>query len=102
LKLLRERVNTLDEHRRLQALGDNAPDDEDLPASFSDNRKFKLGSPQQPSTISDIETRSQTDHAFQGFRKKFMEFINQSLPTYGHQLPGWLTFPADFQVRRYY
>jgi hypothetical protein len=98
LKLLRERVNTLDEHCRLQALGDNAPDNEDLPASVNGN--WKLGSPQQPSTISDIETRSQTDHAFQGFRKKFTEFINQSLPTYGHQLPGWLTFPADFQVRQ--
>ncbi|KAG2137820.1 hypothetical protein BD769DRAFT_1351482 [Suillus cothurnatus] len=95
-KLLRERISALDEHHRIQMLGDNPPD-EDIPIVF--NGHVKLGSPtQHPSLIIDIEKRNASDRAFQAFRRKLSEFINTALPTYGHQLTSWLTFPADFQI----
>ncbi|KAG1811595.1 hypothetical protein EV424DRAFT_1327573 [Suillus variegatus] len=98
LKLLRERVNALDEHCRLQALGDLG--EEDAPIAF--NGHVKLGSPApHPSTIIDVESRGQTDRAFQSFRRKFSEFINTALPTYGHQLTSWLTLPGDFKIHEH-
>jgi hypothetical protein len=93
---LRERISALDEHHWIQMLGDNPPD-EDIPIVF--NGHMKLGSPMQhPSLIIDIEKRNASDCAFQAFHRKLSEFINTTLPTYGHQLMSWLTFPADFQV----
>ena len=103
MKLLRQRIDTLNEHQlRLQALGDDdVPDhdEEDLPIQAPFKGHVKLGSPMRhSSSICDIESRGQSDRAFQGFRRKFTEFINTSLPTYGYELTSWLTFPADFQV----
>ncbi|KAG2126977.1 hypothetical protein BD769DRAFT_1668098 [Suillus cothurnatus] len=67
-KLLRERISALDEHHRIQMLGDNPPD-EDIPIVF--NGHVKLGSPtQHPSLIIDIEKRNASDRAFQAFRRK--------------------------------
>ncbi|KAG1836025.1 hypothetical protein F4604DRAFT_1943802 [Suillus subluteus] len=98
-KLLRECISALDEHHRIQKLGDNLPN-EDIPTTF--NGHVKLGSPMQcPSPIIDIENRNTTDHAFQAFHRKFSEFINTALPTYGHQLTSWLTFPVDFQIHEH-
>ncbi|KAG2080500.1 hypothetical protein BD769DRAFT_1378868 [Suillus cothurnatus] len=98
-KLLRERISALDEHHRIQMLGDNPPD-EDIPIVF--NGHVKLGSPMQhPSLIIDIEKCNASDRAFQAFRRKLSEFINTALPTYGHQLTSWLTSPADFQIHEH-
>lgn len=94
--LLREHVDAVDEYNRLQALGNDLPD-EDVAVAF--NGHVKLGAPtQNPSSILDLENRSAVDRSFQAFRRKFTEFINTSLPTYGHQLTNWITFPADYQV----
>ncbi|KAG2085342.1 uncharacterized protein F5147DRAFT_793714 [Suillus discolor] len=99
-KLLRERVNTLDEHCRLQALGDGGLDEDiDVPVAF--NGHVKLGSPVPPLDILGVESRGQTDRAFQSFRRKFSEFINNALPTYGHQLTSWVTFPGDFKIHEH-
>ncbi|KAG2091630.1 uncharacterized protein F5147DRAFT_779906 [Suillus discolor] len=81
-KLLRERVNTLDEHCRL-------------------NGHVKLGSPVPPLDILGVESRGQMDRPFQSFRRKFSEFINNALPTYGHQLTSWVTFPGDFKIHEH-
>ncbi|KAG1725468.1 hypothetical protein EDD22DRAFT_982843 [Suillus occidentalis] len=100
LMLLRERVDAVDERNRLQALGNNLPDEDDVAVAFSGH--VKLGAPtQNPSSILDLENRSAVDHLFQAFRRKFTEFINTSLPTYGHQLTNWITFPADYQIHEY-
>jgi hypothetical protein len=94
--LLRECVNQVDEYDWLQALGNDLPD-KDVAVTFKGH--VKLGAPtQHPSSILDLETRSSVDHAFQAFQRKFTEFVNYSLPTYGHQLTNWITFPADYQV----
>ncbi|KAG2151772.1 hypothetical protein BD769DRAFT_1623523 [Suillus cothurnatus] len=99
LMLLRERVDMVDEHNRLQVLGDDLPD-EDVDVTF--NGHVKMGAPiQHPLSILDLENRSSVDRAFQAFRRKFTEFINRSLPTYGHQLTNWITFPADYQIHEY-
>ncbi|KAG1874443.1 hypothetical protein F4604DRAFT_1880894 [Suillus subluteus] len=100
LMLLRERVNQVDEYDRLQALGDDLPD-EDVAVTF--NGHVKLGAPtQHPTSILDLENRSSVDRAFQAFRRKFTEFVNHSLPTYGHQLTNWITFPADYQIHEHH
>ncbi|KIK35236.1 hypothetical protein CY34DRAFT_17146 [Suillus luteus UH-Slu-Lm8-n1] len=102
--LLRGRVDTLDEQHRLQALGDNnALDDEDRIDHTNHNGHFKLGSPQSCAfIIQDIENRrGAQDTAFQGFRRKFSNFVNISLPTYGFHLTRWITIPIDFQIREY-
>ncbi|KAG0708024.1 hypothetical protein DFH29DRAFT_979603 [Suillus ampliporus] len=99
LKLLRECVNVVDKHDQLQVLSNNLPD-EDIAVTF--NSHVKLGSPtQHPSSILDLENCSPVDRAYQAFWRKFTEFINHSLPTYGHQLMSWLTFPADFQIHEH-
>ncbi|KAG1729317.1 uncharacterized protein EDB91DRAFT_1239239 [Suillus paluster] len=92
-------VSALDEHHRIQKLGDNLPD-EDIPIAF--NSHVKLGSPmQRPSSIIDIENLNARDHAFRAFHRKLSEFINTALPTYGHQLMSWLTIPADFEIHEH-
>ncbi|KAG2037875.1 hypothetical protein BDR03DRAFT_933870 [Suillus americanus] len=99
LMLLRECVNQVDKYDGLQALGDDLPD-EDVAVTF--NGHVKLGAPtQHPSTILNLENRSSVDRAFQAFWRKFTEFINHSLPTYGHQLMNWITFPADYQIHKH-
>ncbi|KAG1734249.1 uncharacterized protein EDB91DRAFT_1238449 [Suillus paluster] len=89
----------VDEHDQLQALGDDLPD-EDVAVTF--NGHVKLGAPtQHPLSILDLENCSSVDHAFQVFQRKFTEFINHSLPTYGHQLTNWITFPANYQIHEH-
>ncbi|KAG1768464.1 hypothetical protein EV702DRAFT_1181984 [Suillus placidus] len=102
--LLRGHVDTLDEQHHLQALGDDdALGDEDHVDHTNHNGHFKLGSPQSCAiTIQDIENRrGAQDTAFQGFRRKFSNFVNISLPTYGFHLTRWFTIPVDFQIHEY-
>ena len=59
-----------------------------------------LGSLQPVTTIQHIETTLGTnDRAFQSFRKRFSDFINTSLPTYGYTLGRWINIPPNFEVR---
>jgi hypothetical protein len=84
-------VDSLNERCRLPD-GDEA---EARPAPFEGH--IKLGSPQQPVSIQEIKnSHGQRDHAFQGFRCKFSEFINTSLPAYGYHLERWISISANF------
>jgi hypothetical protein len=91
-------LDTLDEQRRLEALGDSALDEDNDHAIIFDGH-VKLGSPQRPVSIQELENvRGPKDRAFQGFRKKLGDFVNTSLPTYGYELTRWIVLPVDFQV----
>jgi hypothetical protein len=58
-----------------------------------------LGSPcSSASTISEIEGIHREDHVFANFRRKFTEFVNHCLPSYGIQLNGWTRFEPTFKV----
>lgn len=95
---MRGRLDTLDEQRRLEALGDSALDEDNDHAIIFDGH-VKLGSPQRPVSIQELENvRGPKDRAFQGFRKKLGDFVNTSLPTYGYELTRWIVLPVDFQV----
>ncbi|KAG2056063.1 hypothetical protein BDR06DRAFT_970497 [Suillus hirtellus] len=85
----------------MQALGNGGPDEDiDIPVAFSGH--IKLGSLVPYLGILDVESHGQTDHAFQSFCWKFNEFINNALPTYGHQLMSWVTFLGDFKVHEHH
>ncbi|KAG2079379.1 uncharacterized protein F5147DRAFT_819992, partial [Suillus discolor] len=99
VKMLRAHVDVLDE--RCTLAGEGNDDDEDPnPVAFEGH--IKLGSMQQPVAIQDIETHSsQLDRAFQGFHKKFSDFINNSLPTYGYRLERWVTILTNFLIHEH-
>ncbi|KAG2057487.1 hypothetical protein BDR06DRAFT_980881 [Suillus hirtellus] len=100
IKLLRMCVDTLDEQHSLP--DDEAEADETKARSATFEGHVKLGLPQQPVSIQDIEnSHGQRDHAFQGFHRKFSDFINTSLPGYGHHLERWLSIPANFQIQEH-
>jgi len=87
-------VDTLDEQH---SSPDNGAKANERSATFEGH--IKLGSPQQPVSVQDIEnSHGQRDCAFRGFHHKFSDFINTSLPGYGHHLERWLSIPANFQV----
>ncbi|KAG2366025.1 hypothetical protein BDR07DRAFT_1449538 [Suillus spraguei] len=70
LMLLREHINQVDEYDRLQALGNDLPD-EDVAVTF--NGHVKLGAlTQHPSSILDLENCSSVDRAFQAFQRKYI------------------------------
>lgn len=96
--MLRAHVDALDDRRTLAEEGN---DDDEVPNPVPFEGHIKLGSTQQPVAIQDIENHSgQLDRAFQGFRKKFSDFINNSLPTYGYRLERWVIIPTNFLVSR--
>ncbi|KAG2753584.1 hypothetical protein P692DRAFT_201705525 [Suillus brevipes Sb2] len=100
--LLRGRLDTLDEQRRLEALGDSALDEEDNGHPITFDGHVKLGSPQRPVSIQELENvRGPKDRAFQSFRKKLGDFVNTSLPTYGYELTRWIVIPVDFQIHEH-
>ncbi|KAG2123848.1 hypothetical protein DEU56DRAFT_873379 [Suillus clintonianus] len=85
VKLLRLHVGTLDEQC---SLPDDEAEAEARPNIFEGH--VKLGSPQPPVSIQDIEnSHSQGNHMFRGFHRKFSYFINTSLPGYRYQLVNY-------------
>jgi len=71
--------------------------------SSINNRHISLGSPCNLQSIQDIETtHALKDCVFDGFCRKFTEFINQSLPSYGYALTWWFNVPPQFEVRSLY
>ncbi|KAG1874106.1 hypothetical protein C8R48DRAFT_745988 [Suillus tomentosus] len=95
-KMLRAHMDMLDEQHTLAGEGN---DDNEDPNPVAFEGHIKLGSTQQPIAIQDIETHSsQLDRAFQGFCKKFSNFINNSLPTYRYRLERWVTIPTNFLI----
>ncbi|KIJ59110.1 hypothetical protein HYDPIDRAFT_177922 [Hydnomerulius pinastri MD-312] len=96
-KLLRVRVRNLEEWRESQS-EDSDNDSGDTSAEVH----IKLGSPCKLTLIQELEAdRSQKDRAFAGIHKKLSKFLNNSLPTYGHELATWLTIAPQFQVQEY-
>ena len=62
--------------------------------------RVHLGSPcPSPSTISEIEETHRKDRAFQNFCRKFTQFVNDCLPSYGMQLDRWTRFEPTFKVQ---
>ena len=107
IKLLRSRIDSLEEYKQQ---GEGIEDNEEngitescVALSSIANEHIKLGSPCKVESIQDVETtRASKDRAFEGFRKKLTEYINQSLPSYGYALTRWFTVPPQFEVSYLY
>ncbi|KAI6018516.1 hypothetical protein BKA83DRAFT_4127720 [Pisolithus microcarpus] len=67
---------------------DNGGNNEDDHEMFEGNTK--LGAPQQPTSLSNVETSHKDDRAFNGFCWKLETFLNTCLPTYGYPLDKWI------------
>jgi hypothetical protein len=63
-----------------------------------DSSRVKLCALHPATTLVDVESKEQSDRSFARFRKKFCEFLNNSLPTYGFDLQSFISLPADFKV----
>ena len=108
IKLLRSRIDSLEEYKQ-QAEdtednkdSDGAAESCNAPSSIA-NAHIKLGSPCKIEKIQDVETtRASKDRAFEGFRRKLTEFINQLLPSYGYALTQWFVVPPQFEVSYLY
>jgi hypothetical protein len=62
-----------------------------------------LGSPSvSQSTILEIKEMHNRDRAFANFRRKFTQFVNDCLPSYGMQLHRWTRFEPTFKVQLSY
>ncbi|KAI6041932.1 hypothetical protein EDC04DRAFT_2601243 [Pisolithus marmoratus] len=73
------------EHTDLVRDGRNNEDDCEM---FEGNTK--LGAPQQPASLSEVETSHGDDKAFDGFCWVLETFLNTCLPTYGYPLDEWI------------
>lgn len=88
---------------KLEEDSDGSDATEDLGAESvaigpGDSSRVKLCAQHPPTTLADMESKEQSDHSFARFRKKFCEFLNNSLPTYGFDLRSFISLPADFKV----
>ena len=109
IKLLRSRIDGLEEYK--QQVEDTREDNKDsdagaqscnAPSSIA-NAHIKLGSPCKIEKIQEVEaTHTSKDRAFEGFRRKLTEYINQSLPSYGYALTQWFAVPPQFEVSHLY
>ncbi|KIJ14120.1 hypothetical protein PAXINDRAFT_163495 [Paxillus involutus ATCC 200175] len=102
-KLLRSRIDLFDKWTQSRNGEDSDDSDSDQePTLHQLSGHFRLGSPRKPKTILELETNhSMKDHAFIGFRKKFTDFINEFLPSCGHELTRWLFIPTHFKMCKY-
>ncbi|KAI6042277.1 hypothetical protein EDC04DRAFT_2564564 [Pisolithus marmoratus] len=98
IKLIQVCIDAENERTNLAA-GDDAGNNEDNGGKFEENTK--LGAPQQPTSLSDIETAHKDDRAFDGFRRKLETFLNTCLPTYGYPLNEWIRLQGTHTVREY-
>ncbi|KIK98401.1 hypothetical protein PAXRUDRAFT_9570 [Paxillus rubicundulus Ve08.2h10] len=97
--LIRARMDNAEQWKRFET-EDPEGSQSDSPAPFEGHTK--LGSACKPVSLQHLETDfSPSDRAFEGFRKKFTEFLNTSLPAYGHQLTRWIVLPSQFQVKEH-
>ncbi|KAI6024319.1 hypothetical protein EDC04DRAFT_2606499 [Pisolithus marmoratus] len=97
IKLIQVCIDAENERTNL-ATGDDAGNNEDNGGKFEENTK--LSAPQQPTSLSDIETAHKDDRAFDGFRRKLETFLNTCLPTYGYPLNEWIRLQGTHTVRQ--
>ncbi|KAI5985802.1 hypothetical protein EDC04DRAFT_2873644 [Pisolithus marmoratus] len=83
IKLIQVCIDAENECTNLAA-SDDAGNNEDNSGKFEEN--MKLSTPQQPTSLSDIETAHKDDRAFDRFCWKLETFLNICLPTYGYPL----------------
>ncbi|KIJ11284.1 hypothetical protein PAXINDRAFT_164124 [Paxillus involutus ATCC 200175] len=102
-KLLRSRIDLFDKWTQSRNGEDSDDSDSDQePTLHQLSGHFRLGSPRKPETILELETNhSMKDRAFVGFRKKFTDFINEFLPSCGHELTRWLFILTHFKMCEY-
>ncbi|KAI6013281.1 hypothetical protein EDC04DRAFT_2870836 [Pisolithus marmoratus] len=98
IKLIQVCIDAENERTNLAA-GDDAGNNEDNGGKFEENTK--LGTPQQPTSLSDIETAHKDDRAFDGFHQKLETFLNTCLPTYGYPLNEWIQLQGTHMVHEY-
>ncbi|KIK25721.1 hypothetical protein PISMIDRAFT_9458 [Pisolithus microcarpus 441] len=98
VKFIQARIDAENEHTNLTT-DDNGGSNDDDDETFEGNTK--LGAPQQPTSLSDVETSHKDDRAFDGFRRKLETFINTCLPTYGYPLDEWIRLQGIHMVREY-
>ncbi|KAI6027155.1 hypothetical protein EDC04DRAFT_2605916 [Pisolithus marmoratus] len=89
IKLIQVCIDAENEHTNLAA-GNDAGNNEDNGGKFEEN--MKLGAPQQPTSLSDIETAHKDDRAFDRFYQKLETFLNTCLPTYRSLSETKITF----------
>ncbi|KAJ7443500.1 hypothetical protein B0H11DRAFT_2091370 [Mycena galericulata] len=96
-KFIRDQLNDLDniwdhewdgsgdvDNTESKVIRDEAPQDTEKAVGNA-----ALGSKQLPISLGNLEGEmAKTDTAFQRFRLKLSEFLNEFLPAYGHPLPG--------------
>ncbi|KIK78200.1 hypothetical protein PAXRUDRAFT_164651 [Paxillus rubicundulus Ve08.2h10] len=99
IKHLQGRIDAENERASQAKLPEGGDDGKDNDQGFDSNAK--LGAPQPPTSLSDIEADHTGDRAFGGFRRKLEDYINRSLPTYGYQLECWIPFHSTYKVRKY-
>ncbi|KAI6019442.1 hypothetical protein BKA83DRAFT_4127320 [Pisolithus microcarpus] len=80
-------IDAENEHTNL-VTDDNGGSNDDDDETFEGNTK--LSAPQQPTSLSDVETSHKDDRAFDRFHWKLETFINTCLPTYGYPLDEWI------------
>ncbi|KAI0674805.1 hypothetical protein C8Q78DRAFT_502219 [Trametes maxima] len=94
--LIRDQIDTYEE--ALKSAKEQEADEQDsyespYPTSIG-GQHFSLGSPLSPPsdgtfhTLQQLETRSHSDSAFIGFRKRLGQFLNKTLPLYNIPLPN--------------
>ncbi|KAI6043370.1 hypothetical protein EDC04DRAFT_2600237 [Pisolithus marmoratus] len=82
-------IDTENEHANYTA-DDNDDHEKDGDDSEVSEENVKLGTPQQPTSLSDVETIHKDDRAFEGFCGKLETFLNTCLPTCGYPLDKWI------------
>ncbi|KAI5990357.1 hypothetical protein EDC04DRAFT_2873066 [Pisolithus marmoratus] len=98
IKLIQVCIDAENERTNLAA-GDDAGNNEDNGGKFEENTK--LSAPQQPTSLSDIETTHKDDRAFDGFCRKLETFLNTCLPTYRYPLNKWIRLQGTHTVHEY-
>ncbi|KAI9574141.1 hypothetical protein HD554DRAFT_2228583 [Boletus coccyginus] len=108
IKLLRGRMEAESERQSASMVQDE--DDAEVSESVADKLVpglpgpacVHLGSPcLSLSTISEIKDMHCGGRTFEGLRRKFIEFVNGCLPSYGIQLGGWTRFDLTFKMHEH-
>ncbi|KAI6005415.1 hypothetical protein EDC04DRAFT_2611551 [Pisolithus marmoratus] len=82
-------IDAENKHTNL-ATGNDAGNNKDNSGKFEENTK--LSAPQQPTSLSEIETAHEDDRAFDRFHQKLETFLNTCLPTYRSLSETKITF----------